>query len=45
MGVTRTVISNGDGQNKPKKKGKVTVEYTGYLYDFNKKDNRYRGIK
>ena len=35
MGVTKTLISPGNGQDKPKKGDSITMEYTGNLYDAN----------
>ncbi|KAI4138865.1 MAG: hypothetical protein L6R39_006568, partial [Caloplaca ligustica] len=45
MGVTRKVIKEGNGVDKPKKGDQVTIEYTGNLYDESKADNDYRGKK
>jgi len=39
MGVTKTVLKNGDGPI-PKVGDKVTIEYTGYLKDTSKPDNK-----
>ena len=33
MGVTRKVLKQGNGVDKPKKGDEVTIEYTGNLYD------------
>ena len=33
MGVTRTILSPGNGKDFPKKGDEVTIEYTGNLYD------------
>ena len=33
MGVTRKVLSNGNGKDYPEKGDVVTIEYTGNLYD------------
>lgn len=33
MGVTKTLISPGNGQDKPKNGDNITMEYTGNLYD------------
>lgn len=44
MGVTRKVITEGNGQDKPKRGDTVTIEYTGNLYDESKgKAADYRG--
>ncbi|KAI4133219.1 MAG: hypothetical protein LQ338_000277 [Usnochroma carphineum] len=45
MGVTRKVLKEGNGVDKPKKGDKVTIEYTGNLYDETKADNNYRGTQ
>lgn len=44
MGVTRKIVTKGNGTDKPKKGDQVTIEYTGNLYDEAKgsKDN-FRG--
>lgn len=39
MGVTKTVLKQGDGAI-PKVGDKVTIEYTGYLKDTSKADNK-----
>lgn len=39
MGVTKTVLKEGDGPI-PKKGDRVTIEYTGYLKDESKPDNK-----
>lgn len=33
MGVTKTLISPGDGVTKPKNGDNITMEYTGWLQD------------
>lgn len=33
MGVTRKILKQGDGTERPKKGDEVTIEYTGNLYD------------
>jgi FKBP-type peptidyl-prolyl cis-trans isomerase len=35
MGVQKTLISAGNGVDKPKKGDSITMEYTGNLYDAN----------
>jgi FK506-binding protein 1 len=46
MGVTREVIKQGTGAEKPRKGDEVTVEYTGYLYDDKVgPEKNYRGRK
>ncbi|KAL8754242.1 MAG: hypothetical protein Q9199_004486 [Rusavskia elegans] len=45
MGVTRKVLKEGNGTDKPKKGDVVTIEYTGNLYDEAKKDNDCRGTQ
>lgn len=35
MGVTKKLISEGNGVDKPKKGDTITMEYTGNLYDPN----------
>ena len=44
MGVTRKVLKQGNGVDKPKKGDEVTIEYTGNLYEEAKgANNDYRG--
>ena len=43
MGVTRTVLKDGNGTDVPKAGDTVIIEYTGNLYDESQKDNHYRG--
>ncbi|KAA6414664.1 MAG: peptidylprolyl isomerase [Lasallia pustulata] len=43
MGVTRKVLKEGNGTDKPKKGDEVTIEYTGNLYDEAQASNNYRG--
>ncbi|KAI4234206.1 MAG: hypothetical protein LQ349_003946 [Xanthoria aureola] len=45
MGVTRKVLKEGNGTDKPKKGDVVTIEYTGNLYDESKADNDHRGTQ
>lgn len=40
MGVTKKLISPGNGQDKPKKGDSITMEYTGNLYDANAQDGK-----
>jgi FK506-binding protein 1 len=40
MGVTKKLISPGNGQDKPKKGDSITMEYTGNLYDQNAADGK-----
>lgn len=35
MGVTREIIKQGIGSERPKKGDEVAIEYTGNLYDSN----------
>lgn len=44
MGVTKKVIKDGNGQDYPRSGDKVTIEYTGNLYDGEAgADKHYRG--
>lgn len=43
MGVTRKVLKEGNGKDKPVKGDEVTIEYTGNLYDEEAHHNDYRG--
>ncbi|KAL8959812.1 MAG: hypothetical protein Q9193_003388 [Seirophora villosa] len=43
MGVTKKVLKEGNGTDKPKKGDEVTIEYTGNLYDEANADNDCRG--
>lgn len=45
MGVTKKVLKEGNGTDKPKAGDQVTIEYTGNLYDETKADNDYRGTQ
>ena len=40
MGVTKKLISQGNGVDKPKKGDTITMEYTGNLYDQNAPENK-----
>ncbi|KAI7130262.1 hypothetical protein KC343_g12163 [Hortaea werneckii] len=40
MGVTKQLISPGNGTDKPKQGDTITMEYTGTLYDANAPDNK-----
>lgn len=43
MGVTRKIITKGNGTDRPKKGDSVTIEYTGNLYDEANSKNDFRG--
>ncbi|MCJ1468880.1 hypothetical protein MMC07_007510 [Pseudocyphellaria aurata] len=43
MGVTRKVLKEGNGKDKPKVGDSVTIVYTGNFYDENAAGNHYRG--
>lgn len=43
MGVTRKVLKEGNGKDKPKTGDTVTIDYTGNFYDENAVGNHYRG--
>ena len=44
MGVLRKVLRPGNGVDQPQRGDRVTIEYTGYLYDAAKGENNdYRG--
>ena len=44
MGVTKKIVKQGNGVDKPKPGDEVTIEYTGNLYDESKgESNDYRG--
>lgn len=43
MGVTRKVLKEGNGKDKPAKGDEVTIEYTGNLHDEGAQHNDYRG--
>jgi len=40
MGVTKKLISPGNGVDKPKAGDNITMEYTGNLYDQNAQDGK-----
>jgi len=40
MGVTKQLISPGNGTDKPKKGDTITMEYTGNLYDANAENHK-----
>jgi len=40
MGVEKTLISPGNGADKPNKGDQVTMEYTGWLYEPSAAENR-----
>jgi FK506-binding protein 1 len=40
MGVTKTLLSPGNGTDKPQKGDSITMEYTGNLYDPNAQDGK-----
>lgn len=44
MGVTRKIVTKGNGVDKPEVGDEVTIEYTGNLYDESKGSKAdYRG--
>ncbi|MCJ1455789.1 hypothetical protein MMC28_006145 [Mycoblastus sanguinarius] len=44
MGVTKKIVTKGNGVDKPKKGDEVSIEYTGNLYDQSKgEQNDFRG--
>lgn len=43
MGVTKKVLKEGNGSDKPKKGDEVTINYTGNLYDESCASNYFRG--
>lgn len=46
MGVTKKVVTKGNGTDIPKKGDEVTIEYTGNLYDESKGEKAdYRGAQ
>ncbi len=45
MGVTRKILKQGNGVDKPKKGDEVTIEYTGSLYDPKQAHHEHRGTK
>lgn len=45
MGVTRKVLKEGNGKDKPAKGDEVTIEYTGNLYDEEASHNDCRGTQ
>lgn len=40
MGVTKELIHQGDGQTKPSKGDTISMEYTGWVYDASKPNNK-----
>lgn len=40
MGVTKTVIKQGNGVDKPKSGDTITMEYTGWLHDSSAANNK-----
>ena len=40
MGVTKQLITPGDGQTRAKKGDTISMEYTGWVYDASKPDNK-----
>lgn len=40
MGVEKKVLKTGNGQDTPKKGDTVTMEYTGWLFDSTKPENK-----
>jgi FK506-binding protein 1 len=45
MGVTKKVLKDGNGVDKPDKGDEVVIDYTGYLYDPNAASNNYMGAE
>ena len=45
MGVTKTILQNGNGTDQPKVNDEVTIHYTGCLYDASKASNHYMGAE
>jgi len=43
MAVTKKVLRNGNGVDKPNKGDEVVIDYTGYLYDTDAASNNYMG--
>ena len=41
--IEKKLIRKGNEMDKPQKGDKVTVEYTGWLYDAGQAANQYRG--
>ncbi|KAI9749321.1 MAG: Fork head 1 [Chaenotheca gracillima] len=44
-GVEKKVLREGNGTDFPKKSDRVTIEYTGYLYDPSRSDIDYKGTQ
>ncbi|KAF2168958.1 hypothetical protein M409DRAFT_20971 [Zasmidium cellare ATCC 36951] len=40
MAVTKQLLTPGDGQTKAKKGDTISMEYTGWVYDASKPDNK-----
>ena len=40
MGVDKTVLREGNGSDRPQIGDKVTMEYTGWLYDPSQPENK-----
>jgi FKBP-type peptidyl-prolyl cis-trans isomerase len=45
MGVQKTLLKEGNGVDRPKKGDKVSMEYTGWLYDPSLTNTGGRGAK
>ena len=45
MSLQKKLLREGNKTDYPKRGDKVTIEYTGWLYDAGKADNQYRGDK
>lgn len=43
--LDRKLISPGNNTDYPRKGDKVTIEYTGWLYDSSRANNEYKGDK
>ena len=41
--LQKQTLQEGNGKDYPSKGDQVAMHYTGWLYDANKADNKYRG--
>jgi hypothetical protein len=44
-GVTKTILTPGNGRDNPKKGDTVIIEYRGCLYDESRAENYYMGTQ